>query len=40
LGCLVRTGYGESERVVEVARQHAAYIAASLTDAVDWIIER
>jgi D-glycero-D-manno-heptose 1,7-bisphosphate phosphatase len=40
LGCLVRTGNGESEKVVQQARQHAAYIATSLTDAVDWIIAR
>jgi histidinol-phosphate phosphatase family protein len=40
LGCLVRTGWGTSEKVVEEALQHRAHIAASLTEAVDWILDR
>jgi histidinol-phosphate phosphatase family protein len=40
LGCLVQTGWGISGQVVEEARQHGAHIAASLTDAVDWILSR
>jgi D-glycero-D-manno-heptose 1,7-bisphosphate phosphatase len=38
-GCLVRTGWAESELVVEKAAAHASYVAASLTTAVDWILD-
>lgn len=39
-GCLVRTGFALEESVVEAARPYAAHIAASVSDAADWILQQ
>lgn len=37
-GCLVRTGWAAKDSVVEEARLSAAFVAASIIDAVEWIL--
>jgi D-glycero-D-manno-heptose 1,7-bisphosphate phosphatase len=37
-GCLVRTGWAESPLVVERAAPYASFVAASLSEAVDWVL--
>ena len=40
LGCLVRTGWAADGKVVEEARESAAFIGETIADAVDWILKR
>jgi len=37
-GCLVRTGWAADRHVIELARQDTAFLADSITGAVDWIL--
>ena len=39
-GCLVRTGWADDPDVVKRAAPCASFVAASLNDAVDWILSR